>query len=137
MAGSEVALNAAAQVRQRRNSTLRNYGAREGDEAAHPFFGGSWRILRRRSGNARSQFFDHLFFGESLPKSISRWRQRRRAKFAAFVGAGRFKSIEKTEAAGSDAGDDGKKPRRNERDHAAEAEAPRLQRERGAGIADH
>src|SRR5437762_14130571 len=56
MAGSEVALNAAAAGADKGEiQHSANYGACEGDEAAHPFFGGFLAELYGKTfGNARS-----------------------------------------------------------------------------------
>ena len=59
MAGSEVALNAAAPGADKGEiQHSANYGACEGDEAAHPFFGGFLaEFYGKTFGNARSQLF--------------------------------------------------------------------------------
>jgi len=140
MAGSEVALNAAAPGADKGEiQHSANYGAREGDEAAHPFFGGFLaEFYGKTFGNARSQFFDHLFFGEVLAEIDSGGGSGGEPEFAAFVGAGRFKSIEKTEPLDQTQGDDGKKARvGHERDHAAEAEARAFSESEALRIADH
>jgi hypothetical protein len=48
-------------------------------------------------GNARGEFFDHLFFGEFLAEIDAGGGGSGKPEFAAFIGARGVKSLEKTE----------------------------------------
>src|ERR1700752_1746888 len=109
MAGAEIALNAAAPgTDEREIEDATNYGAGKRDEPANPFFGGFFtEFYGETLSDAGSEFFDHLLFGEFLAEIDAGGSGSGEPEFAAFVGAGGFKSIQQSQPLNEAQRDDG------------------------------
>ena len=140
VAGAEIALDSAAPgAHEGEVEDAADYGAGQRDEAADPFFGGFFaEFYGQTLGDARGESFDHLFFGEVLAEIDAGGGGGGEPEFAALIGAGGIKSIEKSKTLDQAQGDDGEESRvGNQRDQAAEAKARAFSERDALGVANH
>ena len=140
MAGAKVALNAAAPgANEGEIENAADDGAGDGYEAADPFFGGFLAEFQGQAfGDARGEFFEHLFFGEFLAEVDAGGGGRGEPEFAALVGTGSGKSIKQTKTLDETQRDDGEQAGvGNDGEHAAQAEACAFGERDALGVANH